>query len=177
MLEVRGLVAGYATATVLRGIDLLVPDGRAVALLGRNGMGKTALLRAICGLRPPVVSGGSIAFDGVLVPEDAVLGEVNDGFKVMVTTLNGGRLFIAGLALASLAYALDRCRTYAQERIQFDDKPIGRFQRVQDVIVDMDIALEQGITWLIDLTKRFEAGALSRESAAKVTISRAIRPL
>jgi alkylation response protein AidB-like acyl-CoA dehydrogenase len=88
----------------------------------------------------------------------------------MVTTLNGGRLFIASLSLASLAFALDKSRAYAQERIQFDEKPIGRFQRVQDVILEMDIALEQGITWLMHLAKQYDAGTLSRESAAKVKI-------
>ena len=115
-------------------------------------------------------STGSIAFDGVLVPEDAVLGEVNEGFKVMVTTLNGGRLFIAALSMASLAFALDKCRDYAQERVQFDEKPIGRFQRVQDVLLDMDIALEQGLTWLLHLLRRYEGELLARESAAKVKI-------
>ena len=93
-------------------------------------------------------STGAIALEQVEVPDNAILGTEHDGFRVMATTLNGGRLFIAGLALASLAYALDRCCTYAQERRQFADQPIGRFQRVQDVILDMDIALEQGLTWL-----------------------------
>lgn len=115
-------------------------------------------------------STGTIAFDDVQVSEDAVLGQINEGFKVMVTTLNGGRLFIAALSVASLAFALDKCRKYAQERQQFDDKPIGRFQRVQDVILDMDIALEQGLTWLFHLLKRYEGNELPRESAAKVKI-------
>ncbi len=115
-------------------------------------------------------STGSIVFDNVAVPASAVLGELHDGFKVMVKTLNGGRLFIAGLALASLAFALDKCRIYAEERIQFDDQPIGRFQRVQDVILDMDIALERNLTWLVHLCKRFDDGELSREQAAKVKI-------
>lgn len=115
-------------------------------------------------------STGSIAFDNVVVPDDAILGELNEGFKVMVTTLNGGRLFVAGLALASLAAILDTCRRYAQERIQFADKPIGRFQRVQDVLLDMDIALEQGLTWLVHLLGQYEAGTMARESAAKVKI-------
>ena len=79
----------------------------------------------------------------------------NEGFKVMAKTLNGGRLFIAGMSLASLAFGLDKCRTYAQEREQFG-VPIGSFQRVQDVIIDMDISLEQGLTWLIDLTNRYD---------------------
>ena len=115
-------------------------------------------------------STGSIGFDGVRVGDDAILGELNEGFKVMVHTLNGGRLFIASLALSSLAFALDKTRQYAQERIQFADKPIGRFQRVQDVIVDMDIALEQGLTWLMHCIKQYDADALGREQAAKVKI-------
>jgi branched-chain amino acid transport system ATP-binding protein len=65
MLEVRGLVTGYATATVLRGVDLVVPEAGSVALLGRNGMGKTTLLRAICGLRPPVIAAGTVALRDV----------------------------------------------------------------------------------------------------------------
>ncbi|MBI4860205.1 MAG: acyl-CoA/acyl-ACP dehydrogenase [Candidatus Riflebacteria bacterium] len=93
----------------------------------------------------------------------------------MVNTLNGGRLFIAALSLASLGYALDRCRIYAQERLQFDDKPIGRFQRVQDVILDMDIALEQGLTWLFHLLEQYDQGRLTRESAAKVKIEQSRR--
>ncbi len=115
-------------------------------------------------------STGSIMFDDVRVPADAILGKENDGFKVMVTTLNGGRLFIAGLALASTAFALDKCRRYAEERIQFDEQPIGRFQRVQDVIVDLDIALERGLTWLVHHCDRYEKGTLSREQAAKVKV-------
>jgi len=64
-LEVTDLHVGYATAKVLDGVDLSVGDGQAVALLGRNGMGKTTLVRSICGLRPPTVAQGSIVFDGV----------------------------------------------------------------------------------------------------------------
>jgi hypothetical protein len=116
-------------------------------------------------------STGSITLDGVKVGGDAVLGEVGGGFKVMVTTLNGGRLFVASLALASLAAALDICRQYAAERPQFDNLPIGRFQRVQDVLLDMDIALEQNLTWLIHCTNLYNQGRLSREQAAKVKIA------
>ena len=125
-------------------------------------------------------STGSVAFEDVFVPEDAVLGEVDGGFRVMVEALNGGRLFIAGLALASTAFALDRCRSYAAERIQFDGLPIGRFQRVQDVILDLDIALESGVTWLVRLLSLYDKGTLEREQAAKIKIEcsrRASHPL
>ncbi len=114
-------------------------------------------------------STGSIRFEDVRVGGDTVLGAVDGGFKVMVHTLNGGRLFIASLALGSLAFALDKCRIYGEEREQFG-RPIGRFQRVQDVVVDMDIALERNLTWLLHCSRRFDEGTLSREQAAKVKV-------
>ena len=64
MLDVRDLTAGYATGTVLRGVSLTVAAGELLALLGRNGMGKTTLLRAVCGLRPPALTGGSVLVAG-----------------------------------------------------------------------------------------------------------------
>ena len=64
-LQVKGLHAGYATAGVLHGVDFAIDDGQSVALLGRNGMGKTTLVRTICGLRPPTVQQGTIEYDGV----------------------------------------------------------------------------------------------------------------
>jgi len=49
MLEARGLEAAYGTAQVLFGVDLAVGAGEAVALMGRNGMGKTTLIRTLMG--------------------------------------------------------------------------------------------------------------------------------
>jgi ABC-type branched-subunit amino acid transport system ATPase component len=52
-LSTTGLQSGYGSATVLRGVDLTVGDGAAVAVVGRNGMGKTTLLKTLLGyLRP-----------------------------------------------------------------------------------------------------------------------------
>ncbi len=64
MLEVEGLRSGYGKGTVLHGIDLRVEERQAVALLGRNGMGKTTLIRSICGLEPPNVTGGAVTLAG-----------------------------------------------------------------------------------------------------------------
>ena len=87
----------------------------------------------------------------------------------MVTTLNGGRLFVASMALGSLAFALDKTRTYVQQRDQFGG-PIGRFQRVQDVVLEMDLALERNLTWLMHLARCHDDGSIKREQAAKVKI-------
>src|SRR3981081_846660 len=64
MLEVRDLHSGYGEAQVVRGVSLDVGAGEIVALLGRNGMGKTTLIRSIMGLKPPQISSGSISWRG-----------------------------------------------------------------------------------------------------------------
>ena len=64
MLEVRDLHSYYGEAHVLAGVSLDVPAGRIVALLGRNGMGKTTLIRSIMGLAPPEVRAGSVRYRG-----------------------------------------------------------------------------------------------------------------
>jgi branched-chain amino acid transport system ATP-binding protein len=63
MLELRGITAGYGSHTVLRDVNLVVPDNSVVALLGPNGAGKTTLLRVASGLLRP--SAGRILIDGV----------------------------------------------------------------------------------------------------------------
>jgi branched-chain amino acid transport system ATP-binding protein len=62
MLELRDIGAGYGETTVLRGVDLVVPDGATVALLGPNGAGKTTLLRVASGLLQP--TSGQLLLDG-----------------------------------------------------------------------------------------------------------------
>jgi branched-chain amino acid transport system ATP-binding protein len=62
LLEIRGLEVAYGASQVLFGIDLAMAEGEAATLLGRNGMGKTTTLRALCGLEP--VRAGSIRFMG-----------------------------------------------------------------------------------------------------------------
>ena len=62
LLEIAGLEVAYGQSQVLFGLDLAMAEGEAATLLGRNGMGKTTTLRAICGLQP--VCGGTIRFAG-----------------------------------------------------------------------------------------------------------------
>jgi urea ABC transporter ATP-binding protein UrtE len=62
MLEVETLHASYGGSLVLHGVDLSVASGEIKALMGRNGMGKTTLMRAIMGLLPS--RSGTILFDG-----------------------------------------------------------------------------------------------------------------
>ena len=62
LLEVNDLEVAYGPSQVLFGVDLAIAEGEAATLLGRNGMGKTTTLRAICGLQ--AVKTGSIRFAG-----------------------------------------------------------------------------------------------------------------
>ena len=71
LLEIEGLVAGYRDAVVINGLSLSLAKGQALALLGRNGVGKTTLIDTIMGLTRHVA--GTIRFDGAditrLAPE------------------------------------------------------------------------------------------------------------
>jgi branched-chain amino acid transport system ATP-binding protein len=62
MLSVTGLHSFYGSSHVLFGIDIYIAEGEAIAVLGRNGMGKTTLIRSIMGLLPP--REGSVKMDG-----------------------------------------------------------------------------------------------------------------
>jgi branched-chain amino acid transport system ATP-binding protein len=62
LLEVQGLRAGYGGSAVLHGVDLTLGEGKAVALLGRNGVGKSTFLWAVMGLLRP--SAGSVRLRG-----------------------------------------------------------------------------------------------------------------
>ena len=62
MLRLDNVTAGYAGTTVLRGVNLVVPDASVVALLGANGAGKTTLLRVASGLLTP--TSGTITIGG-----------------------------------------------------------------------------------------------------------------
>ncbi len=64
MLEVTNVHSFYGAAHVVQGASLTVGAGEVVALLGRNGMGKTTLIRSIMGLSPPQVRSGSISWRG-----------------------------------------------------------------------------------------------------------------
>jgi urea transport system ATP-binding protein len=62
MLELTGVTCGYGRTTVLADVNITVPTGQAVAVMGHNGAGKTTLLRAAVGLLP--VKHGRVLLDG-----------------------------------------------------------------------------------------------------------------
>src|SRR6201990_1992623 len=70
MLEVRNLSSAYGQSQVLHGIDLSVGRSEIVALVGRNGMGKSTLMKSLIGVMP--ARSGQIVVDGTDVTSFAV---------------------------------------------------------------------------------------------------------
>ncbi len=64
MFEAKNVHSYYGGAHVLQGVELRVPEGSLVALLGRNGVGKTSFIRSAVGMAPPTVRAGSICYRG-----------------------------------------------------------------------------------------------------------------
>jgi alkylation response protein AidB-like acyl-CoA dehydrogenase len=77
-----------------------------------------------------------ISLDEVEVSDDALLGEVGEGFKVAMSALDGGRYSVAAGCVGICEGCIDASVSYATERKQFD-VPLARFQLVQELIADM----------------------------------------
>ncbi|HBK08312.1 MAG TPA: ABC transporter ATP-binding protein [Acetobacteraceae bacterium] len=81
ILSARALAAGYGDSRVLRGIDLDIKSGETIGLMGRNGMGKTTLIRALIGLLPALE--GQILIDGTDAARLPAFARVRRGIAVV----------------------------------------------------------------------------------------------
>ncbi|MFX1594675.1 MAG: acyl-CoA dehydrogenase family protein [Promethearchaeota archaeon] len=84
-----------------------------------------------------------LVFEDVRVPQENILGEEGEGFKMAMKILDFGRIGIAAQCVGLGQAALEASVKYSNERVQFG-KPIGRFQGVQWKIADMACAVESG---------------------------------
>ena len=84
---------------------------------------------------------GELIFENVHLPADRLLGKENGGFKIAMTTLDGGRIGIASQALGIAQGALDQAIAYMKERVQFR-KPLSSFQGLQWMVADMETNIE-----------------------------------
>src|SRR6266403_3202225 len=113
MLSVEHLQAAYGPAQVLFDITFSIGGGEVVALLGRNGMGKTTTIRTIMGLLP--ACGGTAAFEGVsligLPPyriAQAGLGLVPEGRQIFPTLTAEENLIATAASRFAARWTLDR---------------------------------------------------------------------
>ena len=127
VIAVRGLQAGYGAGMVLHGIDMAVAPGGAVGLMGRNGMGKTTLIRCMLGLLP--LRAGQVLVDGVDVSGEAPFRRARRGIAVVP---EGRGVFAALTVLENLRLAArpgaDGSRPWTLERV------LDTFPRLQQRI-------------------------------------------
>ncbi|MEO7392029.1 MAG: ABC transporter ATP-binding protein [Ramlibacter sp.] len=125
LLEVRGLRAGYGAVEVLRGIDLHVGEGEAVALLGSNGAGKSTLNNVMSGIFPPW--SGRVAFDGA----DVTGAHYRDVVKAgLIQVPEGRRVFPNLTVLENLELgAFTRARSRRADNLE---KSFALFPRLRE---------------------------------------------
>jgi butyryl-CoA dehydrogenase len=80
-------------------------------------------------------------FEDTPVPVANMLGKVGDGFKVAMSTLDGGRIGIASQAVGIAQGAWDHASAYAKERVAFG-KPISKLQAIQFMLVEMSTEID-----------------------------------
>jgi alkylation response protein AidB-like acyl-CoA dehydrogenase len=101
-----------------------------------------------------------LSFDQCRVPEGNLLGERGMGSKIMLKTLDGGRLSIAAMGLGLAQGAFEAAISYAKNREQFG-RPISKFQAIGFKLADMDVKIELArntlykACWLKDQGKPF----------------------
>jgi alkylation response protein AidB-like acyl-CoA dehydrogenase len=91
-------------------------------------------LEDLCGMRANPVS--SLFLEDCCVPEKNLLGQIGDGMKIGLATLDNGRIGVAAQALGIAQGAFEAAVKYAKERQQFK-KPIASLQTIQNYIADM----------------------------------------
>jgi len=80
-------------------------------------------------------------FEDVRVPEENLVGKLNQGFKQFLTVLDGGRIAIGAMGVGIAQACLDAALTYAKQRVQFGQS-ISKFQAIQFKLADMATRIE-----------------------------------
>jgi butyryl-CoA dehydrogenase len=120
-------------------------------------------------------------FSDVELPQEAMLGKEGEGFKVAMSTLDGGRIGIAAQALGIARASLEESVKYSQDRKAFG-KPIGSFQALQFMMSDMATELDAARLLTLraaqqkDAKERYgPAAAMAKLYASEVAVRNAIK--
>jgi isovaleryl-CoA dehydrogenase len=106
-----------------------------------------------------------LVFENCEIPQENVLGEVNNGVKVLMSGLNTERLVLSGGPIGLMQAALDIALPYVRERRQFG-QAIGTFELMQAKIADMYTALQSSRAFAYQVARDYDAGHKSRIDAA-----------
>ena len=108
---------------------------------------------------------GELVFEDCEIPEENVLGEVNDGVRVLISGLDYERTVLAGGPLGIMQAAMDIVIPYVHDRQQFG-KPIGTFQLVQGKIADMYTNMNACKAYVYAVAAACDRGETTRQDAA-----------
>jgi len=106
-----------------------------------------------------------LVFEDCRVPKTAVMGKLNDGFRVAAGELAGGRIGIGSLGLGCGLAAMDYATRYAINRVQFD-QPITNFQAIQWMIAESYTELEAARLLLMNASFKKEKGTAFGRAAS-----------
>jgi isovaleryl-CoA dehydrogenase len=106
-----------------------------------------------------------LVFENCEIPQENVLGEVNNGVKVLMSGLNTERLVLSGGPIGLMQAAMDITLPYVRERKQFD-QAIGMFGLMQGKVADMYTALQSSRAFAYQVARDYDAGHRSRIDAA-----------
>jgi len=106
-----------------------------------------------------------LVFENCEIPAENVLGEVNQGVRVLMSGLNTERLVLSGGPIGLMQAALDITLPYVRERKQFD-AAIGTFGLMQGKLADMYTALQSSRAFAYQVARGFDEGQGSRAAAA-----------
>jgi alkylation response protein AidB-like acyl-CoA dehydrogenase len=108
---------------------------------------------------------GSLRFEGVRLPPEALLGPEGRGFHMMMSVLDKGRIGIAALALGILQRALEESIAYAKQRVQFG-RPIAEQQAIRFLIADMAKDAQAARLLVQDAARIFDSGGKATLAAS-----------
>ena len=106
-----------------------------------------------------------LVFENCEIPVENVLGEVNQGVKVLMSGLNTERLVLSGGPIGLMQAAFDITLPYLRERKQFD-QPIGSFGIMQAKLADMYTMLASSRAYAYQVARDYDGGIKSRVDAA-----------
>ncbi len=130
--------------------DLVVVMARTDDGPGANGITSFLVEKGTAGFRPGVIEDklgirgsdtSELIFEDCRIPAADMLGKRGEGFKIAMSTLDGGRIGIAAQSVGIAQACLDEALKYAKERKQFG-KPISSFQAIQWKIAEMGTRIE-----------------------------------
>jgi acyl-CoA dehydrogenase len=168
--------AEYAGLFVVWAVtDRAAPKGKGISLLlveaGTPGL-NVGKAESKMGQRGSATN--TVSFENCRIPRAALVGRLNDGFRIAVAELALGRIGIASLALGIARAALDRTKTHVKQRVQFGQSLAG-FQGLQWMIADREVDVEAARLLILNAAAKRDRGEpFAREaSMAKLFASEA----